>query len=352
MKIPKRLIVGYRKQSLTGHNIKVAVPTEIRMSNRTKNSAFKIEKEAQWKKRIDPQQAKIQVRNEFRDGFEIREYYESYRSTRSNIPNFYVWNETFGGYISLTPRNAFNLIQTCVINKGVIQNELIFDGSEFLTKETLIERTSEADNDDTNFNELKESMSDHKVLARNLVPGMVYQEPLKKKYPTAVTYIAYIGQVEDRNGNIYHVTKNITNTANYSTAEEGRYLAYTEPMPFSYGMRSSNRPEEKKIQIPDFTGIRFEENGGAGTFHQYKGVGLAASPWGSLRYRKILPSHYTPSDTKLKDINMMNGFQQEDYDLIDFLLKNPSMSTLNISRSNSLKIIKGYQPQIEGDIDG
>ncbi len=327
LKIPKRLIVGYQKIT---DDMLVAVPTEIRISKRTKKSAFKIENEKSWEKKVNDNIPKKRINNEFRTGFQLLTTYDSYRSTSANPTVFYVWHPEFDGHIALTPDNLFQLIQTCTIEKNTIKDELIFDGASFITQETMDARSRKADNADANFKALKKSMEDRKIFARDMKPGYVYQVPPNKNYPSIKNYIVLIGTIEN-DDELYYITKAVQpNSDHPMSMAEGKYISRQQSESRHYIVTAQKQPTPKSVDIPDIVAVDLSLSNTSLDSHLYKGV-LIKSAYPNLKYRKTLPSHYIPEDdlvvggVMVKDINMLRGYNQEDYDSINHRLKNHSV---------------------------
>ena len=89
---------------------------------------------------------------------------------------------------------------------------------------------------------------------------------------------------------------------------------------------------------------------------EYKGYSLKSGQNGyHAIYQKNFPSHYIPEDSevnskgeKIKDINILDGFEPEDYTLINFLLRNPRHLNLSTTGQSGLSIIKSH-PSVIGN---
>lgn len=326
LKIPKRLVVGYRSIS---KDIVAAFPTEIRMSKRTKNSPFLIVKETQWLKRISQSLPKKKITNELKDGFKLLKTHKQYMSTTADKEIFYLWHDEYNGHIQITQENLFNLIQTCTIDHNTIVDKLIYDGQEYITEETMNANFQEANAGDDSFKAMKEEMKGRKVLARDMKPGYIYQVPPTKKYPATKRYIVLLGTIEN-NDERYYITKDVQYSDRYSNMIEGKYISLNKPMAMSYGMSARNRPQQESVNMPDIISTNLQSINETTEAHLYKGVMVTSSTYSNVNYRKTLPGHYVPEDNLvtngnvIKDINILKGYNPEDYDLIDYLLKNPS----------------------------
>ncbi len=337
LKIPKRLIVGYR---ILDDDMTQAVPTEIRISNRTKKSAFKIENEKSWKNKINDGISKIRVTNEFKSGFSFLKTDLEYFSSRASQVNFYLYQEDFKGHILISPENMFQLLQTCVINNGVIQNELIFDGTDFITKEALEMLTDQHSKEEQEFIDAKEALKDRKVFARDLIPGRIYQKPITRKN-FLVEYIAYLGTVEDSQGDIFHITKDLNYSEHFSDIAEG-------------SVRSIDKKDGTKIKVPRITNVsavdlvdRYVRGRNQGSYKIYKGMQISNNSWYDIKYRKSIPSHYLPKadliarkgigSKAIIDVNVFNGYDTEDLNLIGFLLMNPSYNSPGVGPLKNIK---------------
>ncbi len=338
-KIPKRLVVGYRKVGERTY----AYPTEIRMSSRTKNSAFKIEKEQSWKNKINDKLPKIQVKNEFRDGFEIKHFnIERYSASRDRAA-FYLWSPDYKGYLFIQPDNLLELIQGCCIMNGHIEEKLIYDGRDFITEKMAKERARLSEDAAVDLTALKEEAKSRRVLSRLLVPGQIYEVPISKKEPVPKQWLVYFGKVKAADGQEYFVTRKMYKGPNVlGIFKEG---TMTERKIYTSTSTFRNNSSYDSITIPGSgNGSLFNiSSANDGPSYprltqsqtsrvyktKYKGHEFTTNTYSATQYTKTLPGQYIPKDDvvvngkKLKDTNIYNGYTEEDLDLFEFLLMNP-----------------------------
>jgi len=329
-KIPKRLIVGYKKR---GGNI-FAYPTEIRISNRTKKSAFKIEKNRSWLNKIDDKLPKKQVKNELRDGFQI--LYQSIQvySNSAARSTWYLWHEDFEGHLFIQPNNLFDLIQTCTIEKNRIKEKLIYDGSNFITEEKMNYELKEASSQKDVLKTLRDEMKSRKVLSKDLVPGMVYEPPPSKKNPVSTNYLVYLGKITEENGQEWFVTRTV-DKSRPGLIGEGKMTNRTHSTNATIGNQEYGKRVD--IKIPgEILGIttgehsaRYFRNRNTPIEIKYNGVALMMQSHGAVKFTKTLPGQFLIEDgVKINGlegntINIYCGYGKEELDVIEqFLLRN------------------------------
>ncbi len=334
VKIPKRLIVGYRKFDKDSNQ---AFITEIRLSNRTKNSPFKIEKEKQWLNKLSKDSVKIKVNNEFRDGFSIHKTKETHFYSKRDRTDFYINHEVFNGQIQLTSENMINLINTCTFIKGEIKEKLIYDGTNFISQETLDELNGVSNTKDQELIDIRKELKTRKVLAKDLVPGNVYQTPITKDKITP-TFMIYLGTVDDNNGITHHITQVLYYYLRSETLKEGD--TYSANVRNNKDWRSGRT---QQLMIPNLIrGDVTNYKEGLSPQYEYKGYFIKASRYTTIRYRKTIPSHFTPKDNvmafgenKIKDINLFKGYSEEDLNLLKFIMLNPiNQSSITLPLQN------------------
>ncbi len=322
-KIPKRLVVGYRDIS----NKPFAFPTEIRISNRTKNSPFKIEKENSWLNKIDSNQPRIQLRNEFRAGFKLNYYTTESRSRTNARTSYYLWQDDFKGQLTITSENLFNLIQNCTIIKNEIQEKLIYDGTEFITEEMMQSKLETAEGNDADFIKEKEEMKSRKVLARNLVPGSIYSPPPTKKKITSSYYIVYLGKVVDDRGAEYFVTRHVYKF-NTGLLKAGHMGSYNVNQTYNYNTGPSNPNQIIKAPGEILNAVLTSRGYSNGIPFTYKGSSFVVQNYSPTKYLKTSTSLYAPKTKELslgipiKNINLYDGYGKEELDMIEYLLLN------------------------------
>lgn len=296
MTIPDYIVT----RAADNHNTEQAHITEIKLSKRAKNGIFTIVNEKAFRKKTKGEFRRS--KNIFKIGF-ILSHTESPSNKCPNKHNFFIKHPDFMGRINIKPENFFYLIDNCRIDKGVIQEKLIYTNRGFYPEDKVLEiKTTE-----NNFAEATQkrelALKDRRVLKKNLVPGQVYATYVTNF--TRMEIVIFYGHLKTSDPK---VKLEVYQKCTEYTLSRGTFTPVNEspslPKTIRYNLQGTRQSSKCSKKIGNST-------------DEYLNAGFG------ITYSRNLPKLWTLPEGHKYDFNIFDGISKEGMELCEFFLSHP-----------------------------
>ncbi len=300
--IPQKLIVGYKKINRSGDFLE-AIATALKISRRAKNGLFTIPDKKRFERLTDGNLSKINIENKFRSGFRLEKDYIHRYSQSGSQRIYFLWQDDFKGNLRLTESNFYNLIKGTTVIIGVIQEELICDGKEFVTKEQLGVTEGSQKEIKEIISKKKEILKQNTVRKKDFICGRIYCALNKRGEEEA---FLYLGQVILPNNKVaYIIRRGIEFYCKRNAGFFGSRHAHNESYPSILNASISTQSRSDSFL--------------------YGELYMSRVTYETQKYRYSLPTCYLPSDTGLQNFRIENIYPKKlDQDLLRYLIMSTS----------------------------